>query len=117
MGRPSLSLPLFWPPSATHFFGRLQYTSDHFQAELKFLGIESSPSFVRAPEGNGCSERFIRTLKEQLLWLCLFDTAEELRLALLEWKELYNESWLVQRHGHLTPSQARRALEAKALAA
>ena len=94
-----------------------QYTSDHFQAELKFLGIESSPSFVRAPEGNGCSERFIRTLKEQLLWLRLFNTAEELRLALLEWKELYNESWLVQRHGHLTPSQARRVLEAKALAA
>src|SRR3954467_7903454 len=30
-----------------------QYMSDHFQKELTFLGIESSPAFVRAPEGNG----------------------------------------------------------------
>jgi transposase InsO family protein len=38
-----------------------QYMSDHFQKEIGFLGIESSPAFVRAPEGNGCAERFIRT--------------------------------------------------------
>ena len=38
--------------------------SDHFQKEIGFLGIESSPAFVRAPEGNGCAEQFIRTLKE-----------------------------------------------------
>src|SRR5690242_7814269 len=46
-----------------------------------FLGIESSPAFVRAPEGNGCAERFIRTVKENLLWLRRFETVEELRLA------------------------------------
>jgi hypothetical protein len=28
-----------------------QYMSDHFQKELAFLGAESSPAFVRAPEG------------------------------------------------------------------
>jgi putative transposase len=33
------------------------------------LGITSSPAFVREPEGNGCAERFIRTLKENLKWL------------------------------------------------
>jgi len=44
-----------------------QYVNRHFQSELAFLGIESSPSFVRSPEGNGCIERFFRTLKEQLL--------------------------------------------------
>jgi transposase InsO family protein len=33
-----------------------QYLSDTFQQELAFLGIESSPAFVRAPEGNGCAE-------------------------------------------------------------
>src|SRR4051812_2996592 len=36
-----------------------QYMSNAFQQELAFLGIESSPAFVRAPEGNGCAERFI----------------------------------------------------------
>jgi putative transposase len=45
-----------------------QYMSDAFQKELAFLGIESSPAFVRASEGNGCAERFIRISKENLLW-------------------------------------------------
>ncbi|MBP2233332.1 transposase InsO family protein [Azospirillum agricola] len=40
------------------------YMSGDFQAEIKCLGITSSPSFVREPEGNGVAERFIRTLKE-----------------------------------------------------
>ena len=47
-----------------------------FRRELRFLGVESSPAFVRAPEGNGCAERFIRTLKENLLWVRTFDTVE-----------------------------------------
>src|SRR5215212_2509569 len=61
-----------------------QYVSDAFQREIAFLGMISSPAFVRAPEGNGCAERFIRTLKENLLWVRDFDTVEDLRLALLE---------------------------------
>jgi hypothetical protein len=39
-----------------------QFMSDDFQAEIAFLGIASSPAFVREPEGNGCIERFFRTL-------------------------------------------------------
>ena len=45
------------------------YLADDVQQEVAFFGIESSPSFVREPEGNGVAERFIRTLKENLLWL------------------------------------------------
>jgi hypothetical protein len=45
------------------------YMSDDFQQELMFLGLTSSPSFVREPQGNGVAERFIRTLKENLLWV------------------------------------------------
>jgi hypothetical protein len=37
--------------------------SDAFQQELVFLDLESSPAFVRAPEGNGYVERFILTLR------------------------------------------------------
>jgi putative transposase len=69
-----------------------QYVSHHFQAEIRFLGIGSSPAFVRQPEGNGCAERFIRTLKENLLWVCHFATVEELRLALIAFKRTYNQS-------------------------
>ena len=85
------------------------YLSDHFQDELRFLGIESSPAFVREPEGNGCVERFFRTLKENLLWVRDFETIEELRLALLKFRQRYNENWILERHGYLTPSQVRAA--------
>jgi len=84
-----------------------QYVSHDFQAEIRFLGIESSPAFVREPEGNGCAERFIRTLKENLLWVRRFDTVEELRLALLAFQQTYNQSWIVERHGYRTPAQVR----------
>ena len=86
------------------------YFSNDFQKELRFLGIASSPAFVREPEGNGCIERFFRTLKENLLWVRDFATAEELRLALLEFRRLYNEHWILERHGYLTPAQVRAKL-------
>ena len=85
-----------------------QYMSDHFQKELAFLGIDSSPAFVRSPEGNGCAERFIRTLKENLLWVRTFETVEELRQALLAFRKTYNETWLIERHGFLSPAEYRR---------
>jgi transposase InsO family protein len=94
-----------------------QYMSDDFQAEIAFLGMESSPAFVRQPECNGCVERFIRTLKEQLLWVRTFRTVEELRQALAEFRERYNQRWIVQRHGYLTPQQARQQLLAQGAAA
>ena len=47
---------------------------------------------MREPEGNGYAEWFIRILKENLLWVKTFRTIEDLRLALLELKDLYNES-------------------------
>jgi putative transposase len=69
----------------------------------------SSPAFVREPEGNGCVERFIRTLKENLLWVRRFATIEELRLALHAFKDTYNHTWIVERHGYQTPAAVRAA--------
>src|ERR1700716_2379708 len=81
------------------------YMSGDFQDEIECLGIEASPSFVREPEGNSVAERFIRTLKENLLWVRTFDTIEELRAALVEFATRYNETWLVARHGYRTPAK------------
>jgi putative transposase len=83
------------------------YMSGDFQDEIRFLGIESSPSFVREPEGNGVAERFIRTLKENFLWVHTFDTIEELRCALQDFVAHYNATWLAARHGYRTPNQIR----------
>lgn len=84
------------------------YMSDDFQNEIKFLGIEPSPAFVRQPEGNGCIERFFRTLKEQLLWVRRFADLEELRTALFEFRDRYNHHWIMERLDYRTPAQARR---------
>jgi len=94
-----------------------QYMSDDYQAEIAFLGMESSPAFVRQPEGNGCVERFLRTLKEQLLWVRTFRTLEELRCALAAFRERYNQHWIVERLGYRTPQEARQQLLAQGVAA
>jgi putative transposase len=95
-----------------------QYMARDFQRELRFLGLESSPAFVRAPEGDGCAERFIRTLKENLLWVRGFATVEELRRALLAFRETYNATWLIERHGFRPPASLREEqLSPAALAA
>jgi hypothetical protein len=45
-----------------------------------------------------------------------FETIEELRLALLEFKHTYNTQWLLQRHGYQTPAQVRQEKQASVLA-
>lgn len=87
-----------------------RFTSEHFQAEIRFLGIKSSPAFVREPEGNGCAERFIRTLKGQLLWVTTFDTLADLQAALDRFRHRYNTCWLVEKHGLKTPAATRHLL-------
>jgi putative transposase len=83
------------------------YLSGDFQSGIRFLGIESSPSFIREPEGNGVAERFIRTLKENFLRVRSFETIEELRRGLQDFVAHYNATWLVARHGYRTPNQVR----------
>ena len=56
---------------------------------------------------SGVAERFIRTLKENLLWVRSFETIEGLRQALLAFARWYNANWLVARHGYQTPDQIR----------
>ncbi|MGH9071883.1 MAG: IS3 family transposase [Acidimicrobiales bacterium] len=87
-----------------------QYSSHYFQSELSFLGIKSSPAYVREPEGNGVAERFIKTLKEQLLWVQRFGTMDDLQQALQSFKQQYNQRWLVSKHGYVAPIQARALL-------
>lgn len=89
-----------------------QFTSHAYQEEVRFLGIRSTPAFVREPQGNGCAERFVRTLKEQLLWLRRFETVAELLAALHEFRDRYNREWLIARHGYVSPSEQFRRLTA-----
>ena len=47
----------------------------------------------------------------------VFQNVEELRCALAEFRERYNQRWIVQRLGYLTPAQARQQLLALGAAA
>jgi putative transposase len=53
-------------------------------------------------------------LKQQCLWVQLYDTIDELRHAVTGFVDRYNTSWLIQRHGHLTPKEASQAAQAAA---
>lgn len=71
---------------------------------IKFgQGDSRHPAYVLQPEGNGIAERTIRMLQEQLLWVRIIATVEELPLGLTTIASQYNEAWLRQRHGHKTP--------------
>jgi transposase InsO family protein len=69
-----------------------------------------------AAQTNGVAERFIRTLKANLLWIECFTSVAELVEALREFRRRYNEQWLIERHGFRTPSQARTDRAARAAA-
>lgn len=86
------------------------FRSAHYQAEIDFLGIDRSPAFHYQPETNGIVEKFIQTLKEQVLWIERYDTLEQLRARIRRFAADYNEHWLLERHGYRTPRQAREAL-------
>jgi hypothetical protein len=87
-----------------------------YQAEIDHLAIARSPAYHYEPETNGCVEKFIQTLKEQVLWIERFDTLEQLRARIRQFARDYNEHWLLERHGYRTPRQARDALRHTAMA-
>ncbi len=102
---------------ALRYDGGSCFRSHHYQAEIDHLGITRSPAFHYEPETNGCTEKAIQTLKEQVLWIKRFETLEELRQAVRRFGRLYNEQRLIQRHNYRTPTEAREHLHAEAAAA
>ena len=66
---------------ALRYDGGPCFRADHYQAEIDHLGIARSPAFHYEPETNGCAEKAIQTLKEQVLWIERFETLEQLRAA------------------------------------
>ena len=83
-----------------------QFRSHHFTGSLHWLGMTDDPAYPGEPEGNGCIERWIRTLKEQCLWARVYEDVDDLRQAVAGFTELYNSQWLIERHGHCTPREA-----------
>ena len=87
--------------------------ADDFQKEIAFLGVESSSASKARPPSGGrpratAAPSASSAHKENLLWVRTFDSVEELRQALLVFREVYNTSWLIERHGFQTPAAMRQ---------
>ncbi len=95
---------------ALRYDGGPCFRSEHYQAEIDYLGIARSPAFHYEPETNGCAEKSLQTLKEQGLWIERFETLEDLRAAVRSFGRTYNEHWLIERHGYRTPAEARELM-------
>ena len=74
-----------------------QYIADAWINEVKWLGMTITPSYVGEPECNGVIERFMRTLKEQCLYLHRFQSLAEARRIIGEFITRYNTEWLIER--------------------
>jgi transposase InsO family protein len=58
-----------------------QYLSDHFLNQLKHWGINPSFTFIEQLQTNGVAERFIQTIKEQVVYGRVFKNLQEVREA------------------------------------
>jgi putative transposase len=86
-----------------------QYTADDFLNQVRFWGIAPSFAFVAEPQTNGVAERFNRTLKEQAIHGRIFRNVEEVRAAVIDFKDRYNRHWRLEKLGFMSPLEARQA--------
>lgn len=86
-----------------------QYTSEDFLNQVKFWGVAPSFAFVAEPQTNGVAERFNRTLKEQVFHGRIFRNLEEVRAAVIEFRDRYNRHWRLEKLGFMSPLEARQA--------
>jgi len=83
-----------------------QPTSLSFMKACSNLEVQQVFTSYNNPKGNADTERMIRTIKEELLWLREWENVRELSLELDKWVEYYNRSYLHSAHGYRTPIQA-----------
>lgn len=80
-----------------------QPTSVSFMKACSNLDIHQAFTSYNNPKGNADTERMMRTLKEELLWLREWSSADHIRQALDEWIEEYNQSYLHSALGYRPP--------------
>ena len=66
---------------------------------------------VEEPETNGVIERWNRTLKEQAIYGRVFRSLADVRTAVDEFVERYNQDWRLEKLAYRTPLEAREEYE------
>ena len=85
-----------------------QPTSTAFMQACGTLGIHQAFTSYNNPKGNADTERVMRTLKEECLWLTEWTCPVDLLRGLEEWITDYNEHYLHSALGYKPPRQFER---------
>lgn len=81
-----------------------QPTSVRFMREVGFLGIRQVFTAYANPKGDADTERLIRTIKEELIWLREWSKPSELARAMPEFAARFNENYLHSALGYKSPN-------------
>ena len=82
-----------------------QPSSSSFLKVTATLDIEQIFTSFNNPRGNADTERFMRTLKEELLWLEEFAGLNEAREKLATWIDFYNKRYPHSALGYRSPEE------------
>lgn len=84
-----------------------QFTGGDARDLCDAWGLDHTFAPIGRPTGNSVVERFIRTLKEEVLWLQDFATVEDVRRAVEAWWPTYNQRRPHQALKYQTPHEVR----------
>lgn len=80
-----------------------QPTSLSFMKECKLLDINQTFTSYNNPKGNADTERMMRTIKEELLWIQEWESITAVQSAFTQWTIDYNNEYLHSTLGWNTP--------------
>ena len=83
-----------------------QPTSTSFMREMRVLGIEQIFTSYDNPKGNAETERMMRTIKEEVIWINEFSSLEEAKEKIGRWIEVdYNKLYVHSELGYRSPEE------------
>lgn len=83
-----------------------QPTSVSFMRDMAILGIKQIFTSYNNPKGNADTERVVRTIKEEVIWLNEFETLAEAQETIGKWIELdYNKLYVHSTLGYMSPEE------------
>jgi len=86
-----------------------QPTATSFMKDMATLEIEQIFTSYDNPKGNADTERMIRTIKEEVIWLNEFSSLEEAKEKIGKWIEIdYNKLYVHSGLGYMSPEEFER---------
>jgi len=89
-----------------------QPTATSFMKDMATLGIEQIFTSYDNPKGNAETERVMRTIKEEIIWLNEFASFEEAKEKIGRWiQEDYNKLYVHSQLGYMSPEEFEAKIE------